>query len=68
MQFSLINQEIDDFKSDVKSLINKLKLQGYNSSRLQNGFQQFAKYNPTRWVHFGVDITKMEFLFSIFNH
>ena len=32
--FSLINQEIIDFKSDVKSLINKLKVQGYNSSRL----------------------------------
>ena len=56
IRFSQINQHIDDFIADVKSLINKLKSQGYNSSRLQNGFQQFVKYNPTRWVHFGVDI------------
>ena len=67
IRFSLINQHIDDFTSDVKSLISKLKSQGYNLNRLRNGFQQFVKHNPIKWAHFGVDITKMDFLYNIFN-
>ena len=66
IRFSSLNQYISDFISYIKGLIIKVKHLGYNSTRLRFLFQQFAKYNPVIWSHFGIDISKMNFVLDIF--
>ena len=66
IRFSSINQHISDFTSGIKCLIKKLRLLGYSSTRLQFLFQRFAKYNPVKWSHFGIDISKKNFVLNIF--
>ena len=50
IRFSSINQHISDFTSDIKSLINKLRLLGYSSTRLQFFFSYLLNTFWNRYI------------------
>ena len=63
IRFCDVNNELENFKIDVKTLINKLVKQNFNNAILKTKFLKFYKNNFLRWAKFGHDIYDMVDLF-----
>ena len=63
IRFCEVNNEFENFKTDVETLINKLVKQNFNKAILKTKFKKFYKNNFLRWAKFGHDIYDMLDLF-----
>ena len=66
VRFVKINLNVEDFANDVKHLINKLRNQGYDTNRLMNTYVKFTRKYIATWAKFGIDISNINFLQTIF--
>lgn len=62
-----INCSIGSFQNDLKEIVLKLVEQGFKLKHLRSKFLNFVNHKLQTWLHFGHDISSIEFLNSVFN-
>jgi len=66
IRYSNINMDINDFKEDIKKIVEKFIQQGYNKNILILKYRHFCKQYIHKWAHFGVDIINKDITEDIF--
>ena len=66
VMFSRINCNSKYFKEDVKNVINKFHLQGFNKNVLLNKYKEFCKHYLAEWSKFGEDVSSFKFINELF--
>ena len=56
IRFCEVNDDYDNFKTDVTSLVHKLVKQNFDITLLKSSFKKFYHCNIIRWSKFGKDI------------
>ena len=58
--------DINDFKEDIKKIVEKFIQQGYNKNILILKYIHFCKQYIHKWAHFGVDTINKDITKDIF--
>ena len=66
-RFAEVNNSIENFISDISTLLGRLVKQGFAACKLRDKFYTFANKNFYSWCKFGIDIRAREVVDQIFN-